>query len=222
MLTKRLIFMEIVGIFCVIYLWTTWIFAPPEKELEELIRIFFQHVAPALVSYAAFGVTLVCSVIYLWKGNLKYDVISAASIKIGLAFTTITLLSGMMWANATWGTPWNWDPRETTTLILWIAYACLLVYRSSVDDREMQAQFGSIFGVIAFPAVILSYFSIQIWDTLHPQVITGSGLQMGMEHGITLMFSMIAIGLLYILLLDLTYLVDSAEEKLMKYRMTRS
>jgi heme exporter protein C len=127
-----------------------------------------------------------------------------------------------MWANATWGTPWNWDPRETTTLILWIAYACLLVYRASVDDREMRAQYGSIFGVIAFPAVILSYFSIQIWDTLHPQVITPSGLQMGMAHGITLMVSMIAIGLLYILLLDLTYLVDSAEEKLLKYRMTRS
>ena len=222
MLTKRLIFMEIVAIFSVFYLWMTWIFAPPEATLGELIRIFFQHVAPALVSYMAFGVTLVSSVLYLVKGNLKFDILSAASIKIGLVFTTITLLSGMMWANATWGTPWNWDPRETTTLILWIAYACLLVYRASVDDREMRAQFGSIFGIVAFPAVVLSYLSIYIWRTLHPIVITPGGLNMGFEHGMTLMFSLISIGLLYFLLLDLTYLVDSAEEKLMKYRMTRS
>ncbi|MHA1577752.1 MAG: cytochrome c biogenesis protein [Candidatus Thorarchaeota archaeon] len=218
----RLIFLGITAAISLLYVYMTWIFAPPEAELGELIRIFFQHVAPALVAYGAFGGTLVCGVMYLWKGDLKYDILGAVSIKLGLLFTTITLLSGMMWANATWGTPWNWDPRETTTLILWIAYACVLAYRASVSDRETKAQFGSIFGIIIFPTVILSYLSIRIWETLHPIVIEPTGLQMGAEHGMTLMVAMIAVTMIAIALIDLTYKVDSAQEKLMRIRMSRS
>ncbi len=206
----------------VIYIYMTWIFAPPEATLHELIRILFQHVAPALTAYLAFGVTLISSILYLWKSDIRYDLVSGASIKIGLLFTTITLLSGMQWAAATWGSPWNWDPRETTTLILWIAYACLLVYRASINDPEIRAQYGSLFGIIAFPAVILSYLSIHLWNTLHPVVITPIGLQMAVEHGMTLGISIIAIILLYIMILDITYRVDKVNEKLMEYRMNRS
>jgi heme exporter protein C len=219
---NRLIFFGITAVVSLLYVYMTWIFAPPEAELGELVRIFFQHVAPALVAYGAFGGTLLCGVMYLWKGDLKYDILGAASLKLGLLFTTITLLSGMMWADATWGTPWNWDPRETTTLILWIAYACVLAYRTSVSDRESRAQFGSIFGIIAFPMVILSYLSIRIWETLHPIVIEPTGLQMEVEHGITLMVAMIAVTMIALILIDLTYKVDSAQEKLMRIRMSRS
>ncbi len=218
----RLIFLGITAAISLLYVYMTWIFAPPEAKLGEFIRIFFQHVAPALVAYGAFGGTLVCGVMYLWKGDLKYDILGAVSVKLGLLFTTITLLSGMMWANATWGTPWNWDPRETTTLILWIAYACVLAYRASVSDRETRAQFGSIFGIIIFPMVILSYLSIRIWETLHPIVIEPTGLQMGAEHGMTLMVAMIAVTMIAFTLIDLTYKVDSAQEKLMRIRMSRS
>jgi heme exporter protein C len=159
---------------------------------------------------------------YLWKGDLKYDIIGAVSIKLGLLFTTITLLSGMMWANAAWGTPWNWDPRETTTLILWVAYACILAYRASVSDRESRAQFGSIFGIVAFPMVILSYLSIRIWETLHPIVIEPSGLRMEVEHMMTLLVAMIAVTMIALIMVELAYKVDSANEKLMRIRMERS
>ncbi|MFW9909412.1 MAG: cytochrome c biogenesis protein [Candidatus Thorarchaeota archaeon] len=218
----RIILYLVTAVVGVVYIYMTWIFAPPELNLGELIRIFFQHVAPAWVAYLAFGVTLVCSLMYLWKQELRYDVLGGASIQLGLLFTTITLLSGMIWADATWGSPWNWDPRETTTLILWIAYACLLVYRASVSDRDVRAQYGSIFGIVAFPAVLLSYISIHIWNTLHPIVVTPGGLQMGAAHGMTLGVAVIAITLIYIVLLDLTYRLDSATEKFTEYRLTRS
>lgn len=219
---NRLIFFGITAAISLLYVYMTWIYAPPEQDLREYIRIFFQHVAPALVAYGAFGGTLLCGVMYLWKGDLKYDILGAASLKLGLLFTTITLLTGMMWADAAWGTPWNWDPRETTTLILWVAYACILAYRASVSDRESKAQFGSIFGIVAFPMVILSYLSIRIWNTLHPIVIEPSGLQMEMEHGLTLMVSMIAVTMIALILIDLTYKVDSAQETLMRIRISRS
>lgn len=219
---NRLIILGITVMISLLYVYMTWIFSPPDVLLGEFVRIFFQHVAPALVSYGAFGVTLVCGAVYLWKGNLKYDILGAVSVKIGLFFTTVTLLSGMMWANATWGSPWNWDPRETTTLILWIAYACILAYRSSVTDRESRAQFGSIFGIVAFPMVILSYFSIQIWETLHPIVIRPTGLSMTAAHGITLMVSMIAVIMIAIIMIDLTYRVDTVQEKILRIKMARS
>ena len=218
----RLIVLGITAAISLLYVYMTWIFAPPDVELGENVRIFFQHVAPALVAYGAFGGTLLCGVAYLWKGDLKYDIIGAASIKLGLLFTTITLLSGMMWANAAWNSPWNWDPRETTTLILWVAYACILAYRASVSDRESRAQFGSIFGIIAFPMVILSYLSIRIWNTLHPIVIEASGLQMEVEHMMTLLVAMIAVTMIALIMVELTYKVDSAQEKLMRIRMSRS
>jgi heme exporter protein C len=159
---------------------------------------------------------------YLWKGEMKYDIIGAVTIKLGLLFTTITLLTGMMWANAAWHSYWNWDPRETTTLILWIAYACILAYRASVSDRESRAQFGSIFGIVAFPMVLLSYLSIRIWDTLHPIVIEPTGLNMEVEHMMTLFVAMIAMTLIGLILVDLTYRIDLAHEKLMRIRMERS
>lgn len=219
---NRLIFLGITAAISLLYVYMTWIFSPPDAVLGENVRIFFQHVAPALVAYGLFGGTLLCGLLYLWKGDLKYDILGAVSIKLGLLFTTITLLSGMMWANAAWHSPWNWDPRETTTLILWVAYACILAYRSSVSDREARAQFGSIFGIVAFPMVILSYFSIIIWDTIHPRVITESGLQMEVEHMMTLFVAMIAVTMIALIMVDLTYKVDSAYEKLMRIRMSRS
>ena len=219
---NRLIFFGITAEISLLYVWMTWIFAPPDVVLGENVRIFFQHVAPALVSYGLFGGTLLCGLMYLWQGDLKYDILGAVSIKLGLLFTTITLLSGMMWADAAWNSPWNWDPRETTTLILWIAYACILAYRASVSDREARAQFGSIFGIVAFPMVILSYLSIRIWNTLHPIVIEASGLQMEVEHMMTLLVAMIAVTMIALIMVELTYKVDSAQEKLMRIRMSRS
>jgi heme exporter protein C len=219
---RRLIILGITAVISLLYVYMTWIFSPPDVRLGENVRIFFQHVAPALVSYGLFGGTLLCGVMYLWKGDLKYDLLGAVTIKLGLLFTTITLLSGMMWADAAWNSPWNWDPRETTTLILWVAYACILAYRASVSDREARAQFGSIFGIVAFPMVLLSYFSIRIWQTLHPIVIEPSGLQMEVEHMMTLFVAMIAVTMIALLLVDLSYKVDSAQEKLMRIRMERS
>jgi heme exporter protein C len=218
----RLIFLGITAVVSLLYVYMTWIFSPPDAVLGENVRIFFQHVAPALVAYGLFGGTLLCGVMFLWKGDLKYDVLGAVTIKLGLLFTTITLLSGMIWADAAWGTPWNWDPRETTTLILWIAYACILAYRASVSDRESRAQFGSIYGIVAFPMVILSYLSIRIWETLHPIVIEPTGLQMEVEHMMTLFVAMIAVIMIALILVELSYKVDSAQEKLMRIKMERS
>jgi len=218
----KLIFLALTAAISFLYVYMTWIFSPPDAQLGENVRIFYQHVAPALVAYGLFGGTLLCGVMYLWKGDMKYDILGAVSIKLGLLFTTITLLSGMIWANAAWLSPWNWDPRETTTLILWIAYACILAYRASVSDREARAQFGSIFGIVAFPMVILSYISIRIWNTLHPIVIEASGLQMEVEHMMTLFVAMIAVTMIALIMVDLSYKVDSAYEKLMRIRMSRS
>ncbi|MDH4212652.1 MAG: cytochrome c biogenesis protein [Candidatus Thorarchaeota archaeon] len=222
MSNTRLIFLAVAAVISLLYVYMTWIFSPPDAILGENVRIFFQHIAPALVAYGLFGGTLLCGVMYLWKGDLKYDIIGAVSIKLGLLFTTITLLSGMLWANAAWHSPWNWDPRETTTLILWIAYACILAYRASVTDREARAQFGSIFGIVAFPMVLLSYLSIRIWNTLHPIVIDESGFHMGIEHMMTLFVAMIAVTMIALIMVELAYKVDSAYEKLMRIRMSRS
>ncbi|MFX0108738.1 MAG: hypothetical protein ACFE7R_10660 [Candidatus Hodarchaeota archaeon] len=71
-------------IMALLFLYMTWIGTPPEATFREYIRVFFQHIGPALMGYTAFGVTMICGVAFLWRGDLRFDILGAASIKVGI------------------------------------------------------------------------------------------------------------------------------------------
>ena len=98
-------------------------YADYEKTMLEVQKIFYFHVSSAFTSFLAFAVTCVCSIIYLVKRNFKADLIAANSAELGLVFATIVLTTGPIWAKSSWNTWWNWEPRLTSTLILWLTYA---------------------------------------------------------------------------------------------------
>ncbi len=155
-----------------------FIIAPPEMVMGDVQRIFYFHVAAAWTAFLAFFVVLAASILYLKTRLAKWDIVAASAAEIGVVFTTVTLLSGSVWARSAWGTWWTWEPRMTTTLMLWLIYVSYLLLREMADDPERRGVFSAVFGIAAFADVPIVFMSIRWWRSLHPAVVSGGGFNM--------------------------------------------
>lgn len=194
-------------------IYLTFLYAPPEATLGDAYRVFYLHVPSAWVSYLAFGVTLIGSIMFLYKKSFHWDLIAEASSKLGITFCLVALLSGSIWANMAWGSYWNWDPRETTTLILLLTYIAYLSFRMAIDEKERKARLSSVLGVLGFISVPLSYASVEL-ITLHP----GGGaplsrLNLNLPMMTTLFLALIGVTMIYVYLLRLTVHLLKMEER---------
>lgn len=140
---------------------------PADAAQGDVQRIMYVHVPSAWLAYAAFFVTLLGGVFYLVRRDLRFDRFAAASAEIGLLFTGLTIATGAIWGKATWGKWWDWDPRLTTTAILFVIYAGYLLLRQSLVDRQRRARLGAVFGIIGFLNVPIVHFSVLWWRGLH-------------------------------------------------------
>jgi heme exporter protein C len=150
--------------------------APAEVELGELVRVFYLHLPQAIICYLSLVISVITAILFLVKKDPKYDALSETAALLGLVYGATTLLSGSIWANAAWGVYWNWDPRETTTLILWLAYVGYFFLRMSVENPERRASVSAAYNVLSFLTVPLSYLSFILWPSLHPRLGTEGGL----------------------------------------------
>lgn len=140
---------------------------PPDAAQGDVQRIMYVHVPSAWLAYAAFFVTLAGGVLYLARRELRFDRVAAASAEIGLLFTGLTIATGAIWGKATWGKWWDWDPRLTTTAILFVVYAGYLLLRQSLTDRHRRARLAAVFGIVGFLNVPIVHFSVLWWRGLH-------------------------------------------------------
>ncbi len=197
-------------------LYNIFIYVPTEKTMGVVQRIFYFHVPSAFAAFLAFLVVAIYSVAFLVKRNYWYDRVSYASAEIGVLFTTIVLLTGPIWAKPAWNTWWSWDPRLTTTLILWFIYVGYLVLRDFTGEDERGARFAAVFAIIGFVDVPIVYFSIRWWRTIHPQPVLmggkGSGLHPKMLY--TLLFSLGVFLVLFIYFLLIRLRLEKARMQL--------
>ena len=147
-------------------LWV-FVFAPTETEQGFVQKIMYIHVPSVIVTYLAFFVTFAFGIAYLWKRLLVFDRIAKVSAEIGLIFCAMVLLSGAIWGRPTWGTYWVWDARLTTTLLLFLIFLGYFLMRLSVQDREKEARFASVLGIIGFLDIPIVHKSVEWWRTLH-------------------------------------------------------
>ena len=186
------------------------VYAPQEKSMGVIQKIFYLHVPLAWVTILAFLVIFVCSILFLAKGNIIYDNIARSSAKIGFIFNSLMLISGSIWAKAVWGAWWTWDPRLTTSLILWFMYICYLLIRNSNFEEERGAKFAAVIGIIGFADIPVIALSTTLWQTLHPaELIFQGGLTVPML--ITLMVCVLGFTLFYILLMTITVSIHRLE-----------
>ena len=202
------------GVSMVGVLYLVFLYAPTDRNLGLSQRIFYFHVSMAWVGFLAFFWVLVGSVGYLWKRSQKMDRLAYASAEIGVVFTTLMLITGVLWAKPTWGVWWTWDPKLTTSLILWLIYVAYLMLRAYSPRGDQGARFAAILGIIGFIDVPIIYLSVVWWRTVHPNVVgtaaTGS-LEPSMR--MVLMACTVAFTLLFAyLLMDRLSLRRSEEE----------
>ena len=138
-----------------------------ENEMGDLVRIMYVHVPVAVACYAAFFVTAVGSIGYLWKRTEGWDLLAAASAEIGVVFTALTLVTGSIWGHIAWGTWWEWDARLTSTLVMFLVYIGYLALRSAIVDPVVRAKRSAIVGVVAFVNVPIVHYSVEWWRSLH-------------------------------------------------------
>lgn len=154
--------------------WMVFFYAPLERVLGEVQRVFYFHVSTGWLGMVGFIAAAIAGVIYLFRPNKKWDVFAVACVELGLVYSFLNVVSGSIWARPSWNTWWTWDPRLVTSTIMLLIYLAYLLLRQSIEDPQRRARFGAIYALLGSITVPLTYFSIRIWRTLHPVVI-GSG-----------------------------------------------
>lgn len=137
----------------------------------------------------------------LISNNLFYDDIAESSAEIGVIFCTIVLITGPIWAKPAWGKWWTWDPRLTTTLILWFIYIGYIMLRQFVDEEDKKAKFAAALGIIGFIDVPIVFLSIRWWRTIHPNVLQEGGGGLHPDMLTALIVCVVAFTLLYVSML---------------------
>lgn len=201
---KILFYLLIPSMFIMFYFIFIW--SPTEKVMGEVQKIFYFHVGTAWVAFLSFFVVGFYSVLILIKPKMKTYIYAGASAEIGVLFTAITLLTGMIWGRASWNTWWSWEPRLVTTLILLFIFIAYIFIRQMEGSWEKVARLSSVFGIIGALNVPIVFMAIRWWNSkLHPVVFgegknqTGGGIEP--EMLVTLLFSLFAITLLYVYLM---------------------
>jgi heme exporter protein C len=141
---------------------------PPERVQGEFAKIMFVHVPSAWLAFLAFGVTMIGGAVWLVRKTPIWDRLAAASAEVGVFYTALALLTGMIWGYPVWGTFWDWsDARMMSTAIMFFVYVGYLALRRSIPDPETRARRSAILGIVAFIQVPLVYFSVTLFRTLH-------------------------------------------------------
>jgi heme exporter protein C len=192
---------------------TIFFYAPIERTMGNVQRIFYFHVGTAWVGAVAFFVALICGVIYLRRPQPQWDALAVSSVEIGFVFFTMAIAAGSIWGKPAWNTWWIWSPRLTLVTIAWLTYAAYFMLRGALEDDERRARFSAVYVIIAFVTIIMSYFSIRILRDIHPVLIGGTlesaqGAEQGLQEftpglesmrmGITLTVSVTAFTILYV------------------------
>ncbi len=142
---------------------------PYLPALQDKIRIMVFHVPMAWVSVVAYMVSMIYSILYLRRRDLKYDLYASSSAALGFVFTILATVTGMIWAKFNWGSFWNWDPRQTSILVLMLIYAAYFALRSALDREDLKARLSSVYSIIAFLTVPFFVFILpRMFSGLHP------------------------------------------------------
>lgn len=173
------------------------LFYAPEEGTQGIVqKIFYFHVSSAFAMYLGFLIAGIAAVGYLWRRTSFWNAVSYAGTSTGLVFCSMVLLSGPIWAKPIWGTWWTWDPRLTTTLVLWIIFFSVILLRRfyGPDMRgRVYAAVLTLFGVLDIPLVV---FAVKFWRGIHPSVLGKEG-NMPVEMKLTLVVTNITVLLLF-------------------------
>jgi heme exporter protein C len=173
--------------------------APYESTMGLVQKVFYFHFPSAILFLTASVICGIHSFRFLFLKRHSADAWALSAAELGLLFGALTLVTGPLWARKAWGVWWVWDPRLTSSLLLFLIFAAYLMLRQyGGPGSERLAAGMALFGMANVPFI---YVSVNVWRTLHPQTSVVPTLPTDM--GIPLWFCFAAFTMLFVALLNL-------------------
>lgn len=197
-------------------------YAPLDADQGFVQKIFYLHVPLAIVALGGFVIGGVFAILHLRSGEARWDAWSYVSIHISVIFGVAVLVTGSIWAKASWGHWWVWDePTLVSFLIVFLMYATYYPFRYAIEDRERQARYASVFAVAAGAFVPLNFIAVRLAESLvHPRVFATTGGGLPGEMMLTFLACLAAVGLLWVTLVKFELTAKSAAGQVKRLRRT--
>jgi heme exporter protein C len=177
-------------------------YAPLDTDQGFIQKIFYVHVPLAIVTLCGFIAGGVFAIAHLRTDDRRWDMRSYVSIHMGLIFGVGALITGSIWAKASWGHWWVWnEPTLVSFLIVFLLYATYQPLRFSIEDPERQARYASVFAIVAGAFVPLNFIAVRLAQQIvHPRVLTFSGGNLPGPMRLTFLVSLAGVVLLFVTL----------------------
>lgn len=187
----------LVGAFALVFFW-----APNDADQGFVQKIFYLHVPMAIVALCGFVAGGIFAIQHLRTRDAVYDLKSYVAIHLSLILAIGVLVTGSIWAKAAWGHWWLWDePTLVSFLIVFLLYATYQPLRFSIEDRERQARYASVFAITAGAFVPLNFLAVRLAEAYtHPRVLSTTGGAMPGDMRLTFLVTIVGMALLFVTL----------------------
>ena len=198
----------------------TFFYAPLDADQGFVQKIFYLHVPLAIVALLGFVAGGVFAIAHLRSGDRRWDAYSYVAIHMSVIFGVAVLVTGAIWAKASWGHWWVWDePTLVSFLIVFLMYATYYPFRYAIEDRDRQARYASVFAITAGAFVPLNFMAVRMAESLvHPRTFATAEGGLPGEMMFTFLVSLAAMALLWITLVKLELTAKSASGQLKRLR----
>jgi heme exporter protein C len=201
-------------------------YAPNDANQGFIQKVFYLHVPLAICALTGFIVAAIFAILHLRSGDAKYDARSYVAIHISVIFGVAVLITGAIWARASWGKWWVWqEPTLVSFLIVFLLYCTYQPLRFSIEDPERQARYASVFAVIAGAFVPLNFLAVRLAQAYtHPRVLSATGGHMPGSMRLAFLAALVAIALTFFTLwrTELASKAASAELRRLRRRLEAS
>ena len=195
-------------------------YAPLDADQGFVQKIFYVHVPMAIVSLCGFVAGGIMAIRHLRSGDSSWDMRSYVAIHISIILGVGVLATGAIWAKASWGHWWVWDePVLVSFLVVLLLYCVYYPLRFSIEDRERQARYSSVFAIAAGAFVPLNFAAVRMAEAYtHPRVLSQTGGNLPGEMRLTFLVSLLAMALLFVTLWKLELISKNASMQLKRLK----
>jgi heme exporter protein C len=195
-------------------------YAPLDADQGFIQKIFYLHVPLAITALVGFVAGGVFAVAHLRSGNRKWDAYSYVSIHMSVIFGVAVLVTGSIWAKASWGHWWVWnEPTLVSFLIVFLMYATYYPFRYAIEDRDQQARYASVFAIVAGAFVPLNFIAVRMAQSLvHPRVFATANGGLPNSMLLTFLVCLAAVGLLWVTMVKFELTAKSASGQVKRLR----
>jgi heme exporter protein C len=195
-------------------------YAPLDADQGFVQKIFYIHVPMAIVALCGFVAGGVFAIRHLLSGDRSWDMRSYVAIHLSIILGLAVLITGAIWAKASWGHWWLWDdPVLVSFLVVFLLYCVYYPLRFSIEDPERQARYSSVFAITAGAFVPLNFIAVRLAEKVtHPRVLSQTGGSMPGEMRLTFLVTLVGVALLFVTLWKLELTAKHASMQLKRLR----